>query len=134
MAKSCRKHPTDLAVAHSLIDELMDRVEKQHHELDRLKRHLFGRKSEKVLTDPVLFIHAGLWDPIPAEETRSGRIRRAASVRARVTRRLADDWLASDFSQAGACMRISLPGSLTVLSARAAPALSCRFARLSFCR
>lgn len=60
--------PKDLTVAHEMIVELMGTVAKQQHELDRLKRYLFGRKSEKVLSEPGLLIGAGLLDPLPAEE------------------------------------------------------------------
>ena len=60
--------PADLSVAHEMIADLLRTVEKQQHELDRLKRYLYGQRSEKALSEPGLLIGAGLLNPSPEEE------------------------------------------------------------------
>jgi len=93
--------PSDLSVAHEMIHELLCTVQKQQRELERLKRFLYGRKSEKVLPEPGLFIAAGLLDSPPEEEDsavetepgnppepkqRNGRPRRQTNANLRVER------------------------------------------------
>ncbi len=66
------KTPSDNPSKDAQIAALSDEVAQLKHQLDWLKRQLFGRKSEKVLVDNCMF------RPIPI--THFGSIRSVISV------------------------------------------------------
>jgi len=67
--------PEDLAVAHAMIRDLLKALQERNRDVEtlrqqveRLKRYLYGRKSEKRNSEPILFAYAGLLEALEQAE------------------------------------------------------------------
>jgi len=67
--------PEDLAVAHAMIRDLLKALQERNRDVEtlrqqveRLKRYLYGRKSEKGNSEPILFAYAGLLEALEQAE------------------------------------------------------------------